>query len=357
MSKNINFLIMAGSIAMTSTQVSSVSMADSVKEKNILNTDDVQEKLSRKHILPSDEDIAKMDEEQLLDEIKLYDSDIVDMMENINIVNNQINTLEMQIKSLNTQINTFSKKDKEIQKDNKAKTSELNKIKALLSLPSISITEEKKSEINNAFNLVSSNESMLKKINMNSNSLEINSIYKENYLEQVQKMKSFLDKESFKVAESKKKVNARIEELSKRDYESSNPYASQGNNVSIPENLNSSELVNHIIEITAKQIGIPYLWGGTSPKGFDCSGLLQYSFGKAGVSIPRTARQQQKYCQKISYNQLKPGDLVFWNSPATHVALYIGEDKIIEAPRTGLNVRSRKIKTSEKGINFGRIFV
>lgn len=350
-SVKIAFLLCGGTLIMNNS-----FMIDSFALDNlIINKNEVKDKLSRKFILPSDEDIEKMSEEELLEEIKNYDSDIIDTIENLKIINGQIEMLEKQIKIIDKQKSYYLEENVKLKEESKNNSFEINKLKAFLSLPSISLTKEAESSILNLLDKIKEDEVKHEKIQTNINSLNINSEYKECYLKEIEDLKEYLDSESNKVADTKSKVNLRIEELNRRNTQNINPYASQGINVNIPDNIDTSELIKNIINITSQQIGIPYLWGGTTSGGFDCSGLLYYSFGKAGVNIPRVAKDQQKYCQKITYNELKPGDLVFWNNPATHVALYVGEGKIIEAPRTGLKVRSRYIKTTEKGINFGRI--
>lgn len=354
--KKSTYLMLTGITATTSLGLTSDTFATNIEvDDTIIDQNKIQDKLSRKFILPSDEDIEKMSEEELLDEIKNYDSEIIDMIENINIINGQIEMLENQIKSIDKQKESYLKKENELKKESKNKDFELNKIRAFLNLPSIRLTKNTESNILTIFDKIEERKVTNKKISVNIDYLNISGEHKENYLKEIENLKSYLDEESNKVANTKSKVNLRIEELNRREVQDNNPYISQGSNVDIPNNIETSELIKNIIDITSQQIGIPYLWGGTTQKGFDCSGLLYYSFGKAGISIPRVARDQQKVCEKINYDELKPGDLVFWNNPATHVALYIGEGKIIEAPRTGLNVRSRYIKTTERGINFGRI--
>ena len=321
----------------------------------IISKEDVKERISRKFILPSDEDIQKMDIEELLEQIKNYDSDIIDMITNMEIINNQIFSLERQIKLIESQKNIYLKEKEKIETKVDKDSKNLNKIKALLVLPTITLNDGIVESIEDVFNENNNNENFGEKIESNSESLLSNYEYKKKHLSELKKLKEVLDRESQRVNETKAKVQLRIEEINRRNIATTNPYGSQGTNVSIPSNIDSSELIRRIIDITAQQIGIPYVWGGATPNGFDCSGLLKYSFGQAGVSIPRVARDQQKASRKISYEELRPGDLVFWNYPATHVALYIGEGKIIESPRTGLNVRSRYIKPTEKGINYGRI--
>ncbi|MFK0232266.1 C40 family peptidase [Streptomyces vinaceus] len=86
-------------------------------------------------------------------------------------------------------------------------------------------------------------------------------------------------------------------------------------------------------------IGKPYVWGATGPGAFDCSGLTQAAWRSAGVSLPRTTYTQINAGQRVSRDQLAPGDLVFFYSGVTHVGLYIGNGQMIHAPRPGSTVR------------------
>ena len=108
----------------------------------------------------------------------------------------------------------------------------------------------------------------------------------------------------------------------------------------------SSEVVN----IARTLLGIPYVYGGSSPSGFDCSGFTQYVFGKAGISIPRTASAQQRAATPVS--NPKPGDLVFFGSPAWHVGIYTGNGKMIDSPRSGKSTSERAIFSGVTG--YGR---
>jgi hypothetical protein len=86
-----------------------------------------------------------------------------------------------------------------------------------------------------------------------------------------------------------------------------------------------------------KYLGGKYVWGGTLPNGFDCSGYVQYVYKKEGVQLPRTAFQQSKVGKDVTWQTLQEGDLLFFltdksrNIPVTHVGLYLGEDKFIHA--------------------------
>lgn len=86
-------------------------------------------------------------------------------------------------------------------------------------------------------------------------------------------------------------------------------------------------------------LGKPYVWGATGPSSFDCSGLTQAAWRSAGVALPRTTYTQINAGQRVSRSQLAPGDLLFFYSGITHVGLYIGDGRMIHAPRPGAPVR------------------
>lgn len=92
-----------------------------------------------------------------------------------------------------------------------------------------------------------------------------------------------------------------------------------------------------------ERVGEPYLWGGTGEGGYDCSGLSLQAFAQIGVSIPRVSWQQFNATARVNVADLAPGDLVFFGSPIGHLGIYIGDGKMVEAPRTGLNIRVSKI--------------
>jgi cell wall-associated NlpC family hydrolase len=97
-----------------------------------------------------------------------------------------------------------------------------------------------------------------------------------------------------------------------------------------------------IIAYAKRQVGIPYTWGGTGPRGFDCSGLIQRAYSVAGIHLPRGTHAQSRSGTRISRSQLQPGDLVFSNGFG-HVQLYIGDGKVVEAAHSGTRVRIAKM--------------
>ncbi|HAM01345.1 MAG TPA: hypothetical protein DCQ30_03830 [Acidimicrobiaceae bacterium] len=108
------------------------------------------------------------------------------------------------------------------------------------------------------------------------------------------------------------------------------------------------------VQAAESQLGVPYQWGGESPKGspdpgFDCSGLTQWSWRQAGVSIPRTAQEQYDAIPHVAMSQIQPGDLVFWNDgtdSVQHVGMYVGNGNVIDAPQTGEDVQIQPIWTN-----------
>ncbi|MDQ4149431.1 MAG: NlpC/P60 family protein [Actinomycetota bacterium] len=90
-------------------------------------------------------------------------------------------------------------------------------------------------------------------------------------------------------------------------------------------------------------IGRPYQWGGSGPGSFDCSGLTAYAWRAAGVSLPHSSRAQYAATQRVSREDLQPGDLVFFGRPIHHVGLYIGGGNMINSPQTGETVAIRSI--------------
>ncbi len=89
------------------------------------------------------------------------------------------------------------------------------------------------------------------------------------------------------------------------------------------------------------QIGRPYRYGGASPDGFDCSGLVQYVYAQQGLKLPRTTREQHKAGEEIDLDEAEPGDLLFYSfggGRVDHVAMYLGDGQAVHAPASGRQV-------------------
>jgi cell wall-associated NlpC family hydrolase len=130
-------------------------------------------------------------------------------------------------------------------------------------------------------------------------------------------------------------------------------------------NLRGSAAVQRVIDRAMSQVGVQYVWGGGNGRGpstgipdafgsplnrvgFDCSGLMQYAFSGVGVSLPRVSRNQFHAGEQVPVSAIRPGDMVFYRNggaPIHHVAMYIGDGKMIEAPYTGANVRVVPLRT------------
>jgi murein DD-endopeptidase len=110
------------------------------------------------------------------------------------------------------------------------------------------------------------------------------------------------------------------------------------------------------------QRGRPYLYGGNTPEGFDCSGLVLYAYLAAGVDLPRTTTEQFQAAHQIKLSKLKPGDLLFFRIDSleiTHVAIYTGNRRFVHAPQAGKSVETRALDDDwyrERLVGAGRLY-
>ena len=111
--------------------------------------------------------------------------------------------------------------------------------------------------------------------------------------------------------------------------------------VTVEPRIADEALGGAIADVAMGMVGTRYLYGGTDPlQGFDCSGLVYYSYGQAGYQVPRTSRELFRAARKISVGEADPGDLMFFQdqSKLSHVGIYLGDGRFVHAPANGQNV-------------------
>jgi cell wall-associated NlpC family hydrolase len=111
----------------------------------------------------------------------------------------------------------------------------------------------------------------------------------------------------------------------------------------------TADLGKTAVGLAEQQIGTPYVFGGSKPGGFDCSGLVQWTYSQLGVSLPRTAAEQGKAGVAVSPAEAQPGDLVYFDhkGPVDHIGIYLGNGKWVVAPHTGAKVRIEDVDLSK----------
>lgn len=104
----------------------------------------------------------------------------------------------------------------------------------------------------------------------------------------------------------------------------------------------ASSKASKAVNTASSMLGKPYRYGGNNPKGFDCSGLVHYSYGRAGAKVPRSTDAQRKATQPVTLGTLQKGDLLFFDERgrrSSHVAIYLGDGTFVHAPSSGKRVR------------------
>ncbi|MFD3517314.1 NlpC/P60 family protein [Streptomyces sp. NPDC058657] len=140
-----------------------------------------------------------------------------------------------------------------------------------------------------------------------------------------------------KLAEARRMLNA----LSARD-RAEFDRASRGGRTPMPEMsgaMPASSRAAAAVLAARNAVGKPYIWGANGPSGFDCSGLMQWSYSQAGVSLPRTSQAQRYAGRQVALEQAQPGDLVAYRDDASHIGMYMGNGQVVHAPYPGAPVR------------------
>ena len=134
---------------------------------------------------------------------------------------------------------------------------------------------------------------------------------------------------------AREQERARLAALAERDEASSR--ISRGSSSSTPApNVPASGRAAVAVQAALSKIGAPYVYGTAGPNTFDCSGFTSWAWARAGVSLSRSSRAQAAQGTRVSVSQLRPGDILFYDSPVSHVAMYIGNGMVVHAsnPRT-----------------------
>ena len=100
-----------------------------------------------------------------------------------------------------------------------------------------------------------------------------------------------------------------------------------------------------VVAAALSKVGSRYVYGKTGPSSFDCSGLTLYAYRQVGISLPHSSRSQSRVGKRVALNALKPGDLVFYYSPISHVGIYIGNGKVVDAANRRTDVRVTSLKS------------
>ena len=100
-------------------------------------------------------------------------------------------------------------------------------------------------------------------------------------------------------------------------------------------------------EVAVRQVGTPYRYGGASPRGFDCSGLVQYAYRQAGLRVPRTTAQLWRHATPVDRTAMRTGDVLFFNvdGKPSHVGIYLGNGRFVHAPSSGREVTTESLST------------
>ncbi len=105
--------------------------------------------------------------------------------------------------------------------------------------------------------------------------------------------------------------------------------------VNFPVDVPGSGIAVTALRIALTQQGKPYVWGATGPGSYDCSGLVYWAYKQLGITVPRSAAEQAQVGEPVARQDLEPGDLVFFYHPVSHVGIYVGDGKVLQAPQSG----------------------
>jgi cell wall-associated NlpC family hydrolase len=171
--------------------------------------------------------------------------------------------------------------------------------------------------------------------------------------DEAERARAAADKASSEARRAVEKISAQQKDLKSRIADYQRQYdaltapqqhqvvqAHAGASVPVPTAVTASSAAAQVAVDTAlAQVGDPYVWGAGGPDAFDCSGLMQYAYSAAGVSLPHSSSLQSGMGSPVSASSLQPGDLLFFYSPVSHVGMYIGNGQMVHASTAGSPVK------------------
>ena len=138
-------------------------------------------------------------------------------------------------------------------------------------------------------------------------------------------------------------IDKYVPSLSNQGSASTTPAAKANYSASAPAKPAASSTGQKVVDAVYSKIGAPYAWGATGPSSFDCSGLTSWAYAQAGKQIPRTSQAQASGGTPVAISDLQPGDIVAYYGGASHVGIYVGNGKIVDALNSGTPVSERPL--------------
>ena len=138
-------------------------------------------------------------------------------------------------------------------------------------------------------------------------------------------------------------IDKYVPSLSNQDSASTTTAAKANYSASAPAKPAASSTGQKVVDAVYSKIGAPYAWGATGPSSFDCSGLTSWAYAQAGKQIPRTSQAQASGGTPVAISDLQPGDIVAYYGGASHVGIYVGNGKIVDALNSGTPVSERPL--------------
>ena len=138
-------------------------------------------------------------------------------------------------------------------------------------------------------------------------------------------------------------IDKYVPSLSNQGSASTTTAAKDNYSASAPAKSAASSTGQKVVDAVYSKIGAPYAWGATGPSSFDCSGLTSWAYAQAGKQIPRTSQAQASGGTPVAISDLQPGDIVAYYGGASHVGIYVGNGKIVDALNSGSPVTERPL--------------